>query len=425
MAKIAIVQGHPDPAEERLNRALAQRYAEGALAAGHEVRRIDVARLDFPTLRTGEEFYAGTPSEAIAQAQRDIAWADHVAFFFPLWMGDVPALFKAFVEQTFRPGFAMTAHGGKMPRGLLRGRSARIVVTMGMPAVIYRTAFGAHAVRAYVKNLQLCGFSPVTFTLVGGVAGASARRCKRWLTRIERLGRRDAGRGAGALAVALRWSMVGGAAAAGLYAIAAGAAWLQFGKGRRSDSLLDALMPEYDVRLHHQIHVHATPEKIFEALHHTQFDRSPIVAALVRAREVLLRAKSAESVERAGLPATLATLGWSAIGDEPGREIIFGAVTQPWRPNPEFRGLPRDEFASFCEPGYAKIALTMRVDPLGDGTSLAQTETRVATTDAESRSRLRRYWSLVAPGIELIRIVLLAQLKSEAELAKTARAGRP
>jgi hypothetical protein len=38
---------------------MADAYAEGATAAGHEVRRIEVAKLDFPLLRTQAEFEAG------------------------------------------------------------------------------------------------------------------------------------------------------------------------------------------------------------------------------------------------------------------------------------------------------------------------------------------------------------------------------
>jgi putative NADPH-quinone reductase len=56
MARIAIMQRHPDPAGRHLCRALADAYAEGAASAGHEVQRIDVARIDFPWLPTKEEY---------------------------------------------------------------------------------------------------------------------------------------------------------------------------------------------------------------------------------------------------------------------------------------------------------------------------------------------------------------------------------
>jgi hypothetical protein len=43
------------------------------------------------------------------------------------------------------------------------------------------------------------------------------------------------------------------------------------------------------------------------------------------------------------------------------------------------------------------------------------TETRVTTTDAEAKEHFKRYWSFVAPGVELIRLALLRPLKREAE----------
>ena len=195
MRNIAIIDGHPDPSQARLNHALADRYAEAARAAGNEVRRIQVAALDFPLLRSPENFYSQPAPEAIQQAQRDIAWADHLVFFFPLWHGDMPAVFKGFVEQTFRPGFAVD-YGGAMrfPKQLFKGKSARVVVTMGMPAVIYRTYFRAHGLKGFKRStLGFSGISPIRLTLLGtaGVAGDGIQR-GRLVERMSRLAERDA-----------------------------------------------------------------------------------------------------------------------------------------------------------------------------------------------------------------------------------------
>jgi putative NADPH-quinone reductase len=55
---------------------------------------------------------------------------------FPLWHGTMPALLKAFIEQVMRPGVALRYRERGFPQGLLTGRSARLVVTVGMPATI-------------------------------------------------------------------------------------------------------------------------------------------------------------------------------------------------------------------------------------------------------------------------------------------------
>jgi len=145
LRRITIIQGHPDPSDQRFGHALAETYAQGAKEAGHEVRLIKVAKIDFPLLRSQEDWKSGTLPGSLQEAQDAIGWAEHLVFFFPLWLGTMPALLKAFLEQVARPGFAIGGgERGKMPIKLLSGKSARIVVTMGMPAFLYRWYFFAH-----------------------------------------------------------------------------------------------------------------------------------------------------------------------------------------------------------------------------------------------------------------------------------------
>ena len=88
----------------------------------------------------------------------------------------------------------------------------------------------------------------------------------------------------------------------------------------------------------------------------------------------------------------------------------------------KFRALPPDEFAAFNAPGFAKIAWTIRAEPTGPETSRFYTETRVATTDAEARKRFRRYWTMVSPGVRLIRRESLRLVRADAERRHRAQA---
>jgi putative NADPH-quinone reductase len=187
---IAIIQGHPDPAGGHFGHALADAYAEAAAAAGHAVRRIDIAQLEFPLLRTQADWQDGATPPALRGAQEAVAWADHLLIVFPLWLGDMPGLVKGFFEQLMRPGFAIAKSGGAtMWKKLLKGKSARVVVTMGMPAFFYRVVYRAHSVKSLERNvLSFCGISPVRTTLIGTVEGRRGAR-EDWLARMRKYGK--------------------------------------------------------------------------------------------------------------------------------------------------------------------------------------------------------------------------------------------
>jgi putative NADPH-quinone reductase len=111
--RILLIQGHPDGVMPHFCNALADSYAAGAHSAGHIVRWARVAELDFPLLRSQEAWEKGNVPTSLVQVQTDILWAEHIVLFFPLWLGDMPALLKAFFEQVARPGFAFEYSDGK------------------------------------------------------------------------------------------------------------------------------------------------------------------------------------------------------------------------------------------------------------------------------------------------------------------------
>jgi putative NADPH-quinone reductase len=186
--RLVILDGHPDPDPARFIHALACRYEDGAKAAGHMVRRIDVAKLDFPVVRLRPDWEGDDVPADIRLAQDTIIWAQHLLILYPLWLGDVPALLKAFLEQVMRPGFAFAPTASGFPKKLLKGRTTRLVVTMGMPALFYRTLYGAHSVKSFERNiLRFVGIRPVDHLLIGNVESDTADR-QAWLEKLSRLG---------------------------------------------------------------------------------------------------------------------------------------------------------------------------------------------------------------------------------------------
>jgi putative NADPH-quinone reductase len=190
--RIAIIDGHPDPDQLHFVHALADHYERGAREGGHEVRRITIANLNLPLLRTAREFQSSTVPQAVRGCQQDLAWAEHWVILYPLWLGSMPALLKGFFEQVARPGFAFRASRVPGPhRKLLAGRSAHVIVTMGMPGLFYRWYYRAHSLKSFERNiLAFMGIAPVRTTIVGMVEGVSSATRRKWLQRMSRFGSR-------------------------------------------------------------------------------------------------------------------------------------------------------------------------------------------------------------------------------------------
>lgn len=204
------------------------------------------------------------------------------------------------------------------------------------------------------------------------------------------------------------------------YGAYAGVTWLRYGckrsaKTEEADPLLDRFMPEYDVVERHNTLVQAPAEVTLAAACDMDFDASRIVRTIFKARELLLRGQSAASDLPRGLLAKTKALGWGVLVEIQGREIVMGAVTQPWVANAKFRALSPEQFASFSDPHYVKIAWTLRADPVAAKTSIFRTETRALACGPVSKSKFRKYWAFLSPGIVLIRLAMLGALRRSAE----------
>jgi hypothetical protein len=213
---------------------------------------------------------------------------------------------------------------------------------------------------------------------------------------------------------------VGAAMAAAGYAALVVLNRARYGDAKRfadtaKDSLLDRFIPEPEVLEHHQIAVSAPADVVIESAKQLELLKSPVIRAIFKARELALGGEPDTRPHPTTLMEQMQSIGWVVLYERAGREIVFGSVTQPWQAQPIFRSIPADQFKDFSEPGYVKIAWTLRADPVDDAHSIYHTETRVCTTDQEARKRFRNYWSFVAPGVELIRLAMLRPLKRAAE----------
>ena len=187
--RICLINAHPDPSPERFCHALAQAYQGAAENAGHAVSRFNAGQLEIPFLDSAAAF-AQAPPAALTPVREALAGADHLVLIYPLWLGSLPAKAKALLEQVARGGFLLDTGGdsSKWPAQKMKGKSARVIVTMGMPGFAYRLFYGSHSLKGLEAGvLKISGFKPVRDTVLGGVETGPERRAK-MLETVARLG---------------------------------------------------------------------------------------------------------------------------------------------------------------------------------------------------------------------------------------------
>lgn len=190
MSRIAIIVGHAR--KDTFCEALGEAYRRGAEAGGHHVSLFVTSNMTFdPILHEG--FARIQPLEPDLQAAHDaIIAADHLVLVFPLWLGTLPAIFKGFLERVLQPDLVEPSKKGKFTK-IFKGKSAHVIMTMGMPGFIYRWYYGAFALRMLKRSiLGFVGVSPVRSTIHGMIETVSQEKRQSWLADAEAMGRKGA-----------------------------------------------------------------------------------------------------------------------------------------------------------------------------------------------------------------------------------------
>lgn len=192
MKKVYLLVGNPNT-DPTLSSALADQYEAAAKAAGHEVRRAHVGALRFdPILHKG--YHAIQELEPdLLQVQEDLKWCDHFVLIYPLWWSSAPSLLKGLFDRMWLPGFAfrfIKGKDGKSTLGwhrLLKGKSARVIVTLKNHPLVERFMFGDYTAELASAVLGFSGFA-VRITEIGNAEALSPGAVETWFRKMERLG---------------------------------------------------------------------------------------------------------------------------------------------------------------------------------------------------------------------------------------------
>ena len=189
--KILIINGHPN--KNAFNYGIASAYKKGAVNSGAEVKEIIIADLDFnPNLKFGYQQRTELEPDLI-EAWEKIKWAEHLVWVHPVWWGGLPAISKGFIDRLFLPGFAYQYRENSVWRDkLLKGKTAHIITTIDQPGWYYWLFYGRPSVNQLKKStLEFCGVKPVKVTYFGIVKTATNELRKKWLDKVEDLGRKQ------------------------------------------------------------------------------------------------------------------------------------------------------------------------------------------------------------------------------------------
>ena len=186
--KVLIIQGNPD--SNSFCDALATEYKQGAIDANAQVKTINIREIEFNLNLTSGYKNIIELEPGLIESQELIQWADHLVFVYPTWWGTMPALLKGFIDRVFLPGFGFQyRESSVLWDKLLKGKSARLIVTMDTPPWYYRLFYGRPGHNAMKKStLEFCGIKPVKISTIGPVRHSKKNKRISWLTQVKKLG---------------------------------------------------------------------------------------------------------------------------------------------------------------------------------------------------------------------------------------------
>ena len=188
--KIFILEGHPFP--NSFNAALALAVKSGAQSAGHEVHHLALSDLSFDLNLIDRDPNDQQFEPDLEKVWEAFLWANHVIVIHPLWWGSAPAKLMGLFDRVLRPRHAYQYESGKpLPEGLLKGRTAEVIITSDTPtwffALAYRFAWPSILRR---QILGFCGLKVGRIRNFGPIRNSSDAKRADYLKQAEAIGRR-------------------------------------------------------------------------------------------------------------------------------------------------------------------------------------------------------------------------------------------
>jgi hypothetical protein len=190
--------------------------------------------------------------------------------------------------------------------------------------------------------------------------------------------------------------------------------------------LIDEVLPTFDVTRVDTVVVAASADAAYRAaldLDLVEVVREDLVLGVLFAvrdvpdRVMRLLARRGEPPPRG--PVRLGDLAdegeWIRLGEDPGREIVFGAAGRFWKGPIRWQRTSPRSFAAFDAPASARVVANLAVHPYGRDRVLVTYEARTAATDDDARRGVRRYWRVLSPFVGTVLRGVLRGIRRRAE----------
>jgi len=189
--KILVIAGHPD--ENSFSSALAKTYFDAARQSGADISILELAKVDFNPNLTANNKYGKDMEPVLTEIQQKIKEAEHLVFVYPNWWGTFPGILKSFIDRVFIKGFAYDfIDNNPIRKALLKGKTARLIVTMDTPKWYYYLVYKQPGHYAMKKcTLKFCGIKPVKITTFSPIKNTTETQRKKYLQKVLKLGQQQ------------------------------------------------------------------------------------------------------------------------------------------------------------------------------------------------------------------------------------------
>ncbi len=187
--------------------------------------------------------------------------------------------------------------------------------------------------------------------------------------------------------------------------------------GRGVASALDDFLPDAPYRTRYATTIATDAQAAWRAMRTITARDLALTRILVAVRRMSLSTlRPDDEGTDQPLLETFVERDFTALREDEPRTLVLATTGQPWQLRGQLSApAGAADFASFDEPGHVRIAMSLELSAAGVGRTRLSTETRVSPTDDRAARTFRRYWTVVRPGSDVIRLDVLRAVRRRAE----------